>query len=65
MGLKIFELCRLCFIRLKYTRNEENDAILFTNLSLLILYLMEWKKQIKGIFEGCHVILSASEESQS
>jgi hypothetical protein len=53
MGLNIFELCRFCLMCFNNIRNEEKDAILFTNFSLLILYLMKAKKQINGIFEGC------------
>ena len=56
MGLRIFELCRLCFICFNYIRNEEKDAISPTNFSLLILYLTKMKKQINGIFEGCQGI---------
>jgi hypothetical protein len=56
MGLRIFELCQLCIMRFSYIRSEEKDAILPTNLSLLILYLTEVKKQINGIFEGCQAI---------
>jgi hypothetical protein len=52
MGLRIPKLCRLCFICFSYIRNEEKDAILSTNLSLLILYLTEAKKQINGIYKS-------------
>ena len=52
MGLTIFELYWLCFICFSYILNEEKDAILPKNLSLLILYLMEAKKQINGIYKG-------------
>jgi len=56
IGLRIIELCQLRIMRFNYIRHEEKDATLPMNLSLLILYLMESKKQIKGIFEGHQVI---------
>jgi hypothetical protein len=52
MGLRIFELCRLCLMCFNNIRNEKKDAILPTKLSILILYLTEVKKQINRIFEG-------------
>jgi len=56
MGLSIIELCRLCFICFSFIRNEEKDAILPVNFSLLILYLMKSRKQINGIYEDCRSI---------
>jgi len=52
MGLRIFELCRFCFMYSSYIRNEKNDAILSIYFSLFILYLMQVKKQINGIYKG-------------
>jgi hypothetical protein len=43
MGLWILELCRLCFIRFNYIRNEEKDAILPTNL-LYLYYILRKRK---------------------
>ena len=56
MGLKIFELCRLCLMCFNNIRNEKKDAILPKKLPILILYLTEVKKQINSIFESCQGI---------
>jgi hypothetical protein len=52
MGLRIFELCLYRIMCFSYIRNEEKEAILPMNLSLLILYLMKAKKQTNGIYKG-------------
>jgi len=50
MKLRIFDLCRPCIMCFSYIRNKEKDAILPTNLSIIILYLTETKKQINEVY---------------
>lgn len=49
MGLRIFELCQLLFIR--FSHIGEKYKVLPLSYSILILYLTETKKQINGTSE--------------
>ncbi len=54
MGLRIFELCKLC--SMCFSHIGENHEILPLSRSTLILYLTEAKKQINGASEQFKVI---------
>ena len=51
MGLRIFELCQLCFMFFSNIGSGEKYAILTLIRSILILYLTETKKQISEFYQ--------------